>query len=132
MPVLNVHEKQKQVFLPSTEELPEDQRAWVTMDISPLKTGDLAHSQDGASTAALIMDAVFGRIREWNFTDEEGTPLPITRHNFNAIGITDYNHMRDQIETGERLTDDERLKSSSTSEQSGTTVPIEVISPPST
>lgn len=121
MPVLQVAEKLKQLTLPSTKDEPEQDRAWVVMDVSPAKAGD-AYNVNEALAGRATFAMMLGRIREWNYTDEKGQPVPINTETLKRLNAHDFSWLQDQIEDGSEksLTDDEKKVSSVTSPPSET------------
>jgi hypothetical protein len=118
MPVLTVStEKLEKLFLPSTEKAAnEEDKAWVVMDVSPLLTGDTAAVESDAKNAGeATMYMLAARIKEWNFTEQDGTPIDVNFESMKRLQLTDFTFLQNKLETGEgALTDDEKKESSAT------------------
>lgn len=131
MPVLQIStEKLEKIFLPSTEKAAEDEKAWVVMDISPMLTGDTeAVEQDAKNAGQATMYMLAARIKEWNFTELDGTPIDITYDAMKRMQLSDFGFLQKKLETGEgALTEDEKKASSSTLSPSATDGKIPVTS----
>jgi hypothetical protein len=121
-------EKLERVFLPSTEHLPDDEKAWVVMDVSPLLAGDAGNvGQDAETGADASLYMLTARIREWNFTERDGSPSDISLDNIKRLHLADLGHLQNKIEVGEgALTDEEKKASSEPSLPPETGVNIQV------
>lgn len=86
MPVLHITPPQsnvKQFELPSTTKLPQEERAWVLMDVGPDRPADwLAVTDLDRNYAARQARVVVSRIQKWNFIDDQGSPIPVSFENF--------------------------------------------------
>lgn len=124
MPVLKESvEKLEKLYLPTSEKAPnEEDRAWVVMDVSPLLTGDAdAVEQDAKNAGQATRYMLANRIKEWNFTEADGTPIEISYESLKRMELTDFSFLQGKIEDGEgALTDDEKKASSSMSSPTGT------------
>lgn len=96
------------------QDLPQDKRAWVKMDMQPTTGGDITSSLTN-------VDDPFGmflvrRIVEWNFIEHDGTPTPITYQNVLRMGKENIIFLAQQpIGTVEPLDDEQKKTSTSTS-----------------
>lgn len=122
MPILRSAEKLEQIFLPSTTDVEDiNERAWVTMDISPRKIADMENSNLTAGEGAVVIGMIASRIREWNFTDSDGKPLAITYDTVKLLDFDDFNFLMEKIQKVEpSLTDDEKKTLNPTSQPSET------------
>jgi hypothetical protein len=123
-------ENQQPVFdeagRPVIEDAPEDERAWVVMDISPARAGDTEILDAIDSDGETGLKGVFLRIREWNFTDASGQRLVIDYDNFKNLPLDDYQYLVRKIKAGKAsLTTEEKKSSEPTSAESQT--PIQVM-----
>ena len=87
MPVLHTSPPASHVRrfeLPSTGTLPEDQRAWVEIDVGPSRPADwLAITDQDTNLMTRTARIIVNRITAWNFIDDkDGSPVPITFDNF--------------------------------------------------
>lgn len=131
MPILQItQEKLEKIYLPSTEKDPvEENRGWVVMDVSPLLAGDADAVESGTkSGAAATRQMLAKRIKEWNYTQADGTPIDITAENLRFFNMEDFGFLQEKIEKGqEALTDEEKKESSSTSLPNATgAIPITI------
>lgn len=96
----------KQFYLPSTatdangNAVPQDQQAWVKMDVSPLNTGDLlmfnqTDAEQGLSVK-LFAEFLVNRIKEWNYTEADGSPVPITFETVCRLDQKDFAYLSQQ------------------------------------
>jgi len=111
MPVLKTSEQIKKFFLPSTKDLPEtdENKAWVVMDISSLKAGDMmgVGSKSGEAEIALVL--LHHRIKDWNYTDESGAKLPINSDTVRLLDMDDFTYLSDQLDMSvDSLSDTEK------------------------
>lgn len=116
MPQVNLKEPE-QIILPSTKDLPEDQQAWVVMDVSPRRAGDLALVDRSMTDGEVGLAVIAGRIKEWNYTDANGKVFPITTETVgDIIGQDDFQYLATRMGSSEGgLTEDEKKDLSSTS-----------------
>lgn len=93
MPVLHISQPQQhiqQLYLPSTANLPQDEQAWVKLDVGPESVADWQVITDGDQNYAVRQSRIIvNRIKEWNFVDEQGQPVPITFESFWALPAAD-------------------------------------------
>lgn len=140
MPVLKENtEKLQTITLPSTQKLdadgnpttPKDEWGWVVMDVSPLTTGDIAVVERGVKNAGEAnVQMIAARIKEWNFTERDGTPIEISYAAMKRMDVADYGVLQAALEDGEgELTEEEKKASSATSSDSATASKIPVTTP---
>lgn len=89
----------KQFYLPSTAKLPEDQQAWVKMDVSPMNVRDHLLVQIGDTPSAVSIRILAARIRDWNVLEVDQTPLPINTDSILRLGQANLNYLAAQIPT---------------------------------
>lgn len=124
MPQLKSTEQLKKIYLPSTSGETEENKAWVVMDVSPQKAGDMLSFDTMMTQGRMGFMLVLGRLREWNYTDAQNATLPITEETLGYVAIPDFDFLRAQMETEEVELDTEAKKDSpSTSPQSETGTP---------
>jgi len=87
----------KQFFLPSTASLPEADQAWVKMDVSPLNAQDFLVMEGGESAVKIGMRVFAERIKEWNFTEADGTTVPIAYENILRLDQGDLKYLSSQM-----------------------------------
>lgn len=117
MPSLVPQSERKQLYLPSTEHLTDDQKAWVVMEVGPLTAADLL-SYDGAQTSGYnTVSSLVPRIKEWNI-EEDGVRVPITFETVKRLLLEDIMFLDSQIGRGDGgLPDGEKKDSPTTSSQ---------------
>lgn len=128
MPVLQTNPELKKLYLPSFEEVAnEEDKGWVVMDISPRKAGDIAGVQRGMGEAKIGISMLVGRIKEWNFTDEQGVALEITLDTVMKLHMDDFYFLQKQlVEVPEEISTEEKKTSNPTSQHSETTeIPVQ-------
>jgi hypothetical protein len=89
----------KQLYLPSTSSLPQDQQAWIKIDLSPLGTEDLLlfdELGEGDKKMHAFMEWLTLRIKEWNFTEEDGSPVPISFDTICRLPREDFEYIAQQ------------------------------------
>lgn len=111
MPILQKEEIIDRFYLPSTENLPEADKAWVDMDISKLTTEDVTNMDSKASEISIGIGMLTGRIKGWNFTDANGVPLPVSEETVRLLDIEDFGFLSTKIPTGSKELDPEEKKS---------------------
>ena len=93
MPQLQpIVENIQQFFLPSTENAPEADRAWVRLNLARISAADLLAITGGQGTSEsnFMAALIANRILEWNFTDPSGQTLPITLETTSWLDPQDY------------------------------------------
>ena len=116
MPLLGNAEKLEKIVLPSTSSLPQDQQAWVVMDVSANKAGDY-YNVDSMTAGHMTFAVLQERIREWNYQDAQGQTVPITVENLKRLNRDDFAFLQTKISDGtsEKMSDDQKKTSSDTS-----------------
>lgn len=90
MPVLKADTTTTKIFLPSTENEPnEADRAWVTVK-NKLILKDMSGLMTEKSEIEQAISGVAAYITDWNFTDENGGKLPITPDNVGLLDMQDF------------------------------------------
>jgi hypothetical protein len=127
MPILNIEEKVEKVFLPSTQKIdkeskqptvPEADWGYVVMDTSPLCAADSEDMDETTKAGGFGVIALARRIKDWNYTDQNGQPIPINRQTVGKINALDYGHLMSKISgEGKEMSADEKKASSATSSQ---------------
>lgn len=124
MPVLKQHVKEvKKVYLPSTKAAEnEEDRAWVELNVGATSAVDLIHIGGNINTEGEFAATVLvNRIVNWNFTDKELIPLPVTLENVAQLETEDYVYLQKILnEVGEpaaKLSPEDEKNLSSTSTQ---------------
>lgn len=123
MPVLKDKSIIERFYLPSTLADPEDQRAWVEIDISPRRVGDLASLNGNMSPGEMGIAMVAGRIKAWNFTDDEGSTVPVNAETVSLIDIEDFTFLQGKIKDDVELSNGEKKTSFDTSQATLTPPP---------
>lgn len=98
MPYLpEVDEQIVKIILPSTEDQPEADQAWVEMDAAPLRTLDMIEIDgiDGANARGVQI--LLMRIKKWNLTDKEGVLRPINEHYISLLPLSDSNYLSERL-----------------------------------
>ena len=125
MPQLRTtNSSRKQIILPSTKDLPAEEQAWVVLDTSPTTAADTLDITEGMGMMRILITLLTNRITEWNYTDENGTPVPITFDNVCKLEIDDLKYLANTLpedDNSRDLTEEQKKTSLDTSEQSPTT-----------
>lgn len=101
MPVFKRGENLQQVFLPSTkDEADETERLWVTLDCSPLRTGDISNVEGDMAPGEASIQVITDRIREWNLQDTDGSTLPIELAIVKDLPIDDFRCLQEKVTDG--------------------------------
>ncbi len=112
MPVLKTPQVTiKQFYLPSTSHLPQDEQAWVKVNVGAMLTGDvMTYSDDDGNVTARMAKILVSRISEWNLTDEAGTALVVNFENLCKFPVEDFNYLIKQETSSDTaaLTDEEK------------------------
>jgi len=98
MPVLPTYEPYiKQLFLPSTKSLPQDKQAWVKIDLSAARVEDsLVYSDFDPNSYVRFARWLSKRIVEWNFTEEDLTPIPVSFEAILRMPKVDFEYLTQQ------------------------------------
>ena len=97
MPVLQESSKLERYYLPSTKELPEDQQAFVDMEVGKLTAGDIIGIDPKASETESAIRMLSNRIKGWNLTDAAGEELEINFDNVCKLDMDDFTFLADKI-----------------------------------
>lgn len=97
MPQLTRKVEVKQFYLPSTMGLPDEEQAWVKMDISPMKGEDLVIGEEMSSKIEASAQILSERITEWNFTDETNNKIDISLESCKLLDLQDFIYLQKQI-----------------------------------
>lgn len=89
MPQLPTQGELKRITLQSTAELPPEQQAYVVLQTGKVLGGDIANVENPENNLGVAMAILAGRIKEWNFTDEQGKTTPITLENVKRLEMGD-------------------------------------------
>lgn len=98
MPTLPSQGETQQVFLPSTKDQPQPEQAWVKLQSGRVLGGDTVNVDDLESKMGVALAILAGRIKEWNFTDADGTPTPITLENVKRLELEDMNFLFEKLD----------------------------------
>lgn len=79
----------KKIFLPSYEDLPEEDRAWVEVECSTqmIDFEDVDQSQSELRSTAQIL---VKKIKSWNLVTDDEKPMPITVENVVSLDSADF------------------------------------------
>lgn len=115
----------KKLILPSTQGLPAEEQAWVVLDTGSLISADILDASASDSHIKVMALMLSRRIKEWNYTEIDGQPTPITFDSVCRLEVGDLNFLNSQIEvkSGELTTEQKKTSSptSETSQQTATT-----------
>lgn len=96
MPKLGT-DKVKKVFLPSTENEPnEEDRAWVVVK-EKLLLRDLVALSDGANDTENALNGLASYIKDWNFTKDDGTKEDINAESVGRLEAVDFNFLAGEM-----------------------------------
>lgn len=88
MPVMRKTRVEEHI-LPSTEDLPESEQATIKIEV-PARIEDFSDVDTTKSQIHQNTQVIAKKIKEWNFTDEAGEPLPINVENLSSLDVVDY------------------------------------------
>jgi hypothetical protein len=97
MPVLANKSKIERYYLPSTKSLPQEDQAFVDMEIGPLTAADIIGIDPQASEAESAIKMLVARIKGWNFTDAEGGEVEINFETVKQLDMEDFAFLAGQI-----------------------------------
>jgi hypothetical protein len=121
MPIVQLAEQYEKIVLPSYASLPEDQQAWVQMNVAPMSGADFLTIDSNDTDGETQAKALIRRIIEWNLQDPQGKILPIVIENLKFVDFHDLVFLKDQVKTAPvRLEDSEKKALSITSSESET------------
>ena len=86
----------KRLYLPSTEGLAEEEKAWVEVK-DRLTGGDWVAAMVGADAARRTDIGLSMFIVNWNFTGLEGAVEPITPESVHRLELKDYNFLSQEL-----------------------------------
>lgn len=122
MPVLRSDSDLQRLELPSTANKEDVDRAWVVMDVSTPTGRDLLSVDANETSGQTTVRGLAARIKEWNYTDENGTTMPINYNTVQLLEVEDIKFLNAQIKDAseDNLTTEEKKTSSDTSTESKT------------
>ena len=97
MPVLQAESKVERFYLPSTENAPEADKAFVDMEVGKLTTGDIVNVDPKSAEVEIGVNMLASRIKGWNFTDVEGNPLPVTTEAVKLLDVEDFGFLAGKL-----------------------------------
>jgi hypothetical protein len=100
-------QKTEKIYLPSTENLPKEEQAWVEVR-SRISVNDMA-----------------SLIKDWNFTDSDGTTIEITNQSVGDLEPNDFNKILEVVFKAKSVTAEDQKKSSPSSPPEGMATPQE-------
>lgn len=126
MPVFKLNTED--LVLPSTKDLAAEEQAIVTVK-KKLTLKDIVAVNTGDTEMDRTINGVLVYVTKWNYTDEAGVDLPITRENLVELDKDDYNFIVKKY--NEALTESygsvgDEEKKASTDTLTPPTIPIEV------
>ncbi len=90
MPILKDFRKTKEIVLPSYE----DSKLEV---YDSILVGDISTIDFKSNDIEQIIQSLPLFIKKWNFTDEDGKDMPITRENLNFLQMADVQYLTEEI-----------------------------------
>lgn len=111
MPSLKLpSEKIERLYLPSTKDAPEEDKAWIDIDVGPFVTGDILALQDMNNPVIKVQAEILSRrIKDWNFTDADGSKTPIDYDSIARLEIPDFQFIVVELNKPS-VSDDEQKK----------------------
>lgn len=100
MPVLEKKSELKRIYLPSTSHLPEDQQAFIDLEVGKMTTGDIVGIDTSASEVEMGVIMLVNRIKGWNFTDSNGNELEINLKNVQLLDVQDFTRLSEELNLG--------------------------------
>jgi hypothetical protein len=97
MPVLNNDSKLERVYLPSFSQLPEDQQAFVDIEVGKITAGDVIGIDPEKSDTESALRMLANRIKGWNLTDASGQELEINFENVSKLDVNDFAFLAEKI-----------------------------------
>ena len=91
MPQLRKAEE-KQVILPSFEDLPENEQAWVKVK-TRVQMSDFAQVDRTKGEVMATAQVMASKIIDWNLEGEDGQKLPITAENVALLEAVDFGYI---------------------------------------
>lgn len=124
-------DKTEKLFLPSTKDLPEAERAWVVLR-THLTLEDSVASSDEPTLEKAGKLILLRMLKEWNYTSADGKPIEISSETIGWLDKVDSDYLSNYIinlreSQQEGLSDEEKKDSSASSTPASTVTP-----PPST
>lgn len=99
MPVLHTETKIERVYLPSTKDAAEADKAFVDIETGPLTAGDIVGVDPKASDTESAIRMLSTRIKGWNFTDADGQDVEVNFDNISKLKMEDFAFLAEQITT---------------------------------
>jgi hypothetical protein len=89
----------KQFFLPSTSNLPQEDQAWVRMNVGEMLGGDIMDliGENEVKPGAISCVILASRIKEWNFTKPDGIPEEIAVESVRRMEMADLAYLLQQF-----------------------------------
>ena len=80
--------KEKKYHLPQYDGLPQKEKGWMILE-TPLRMNDFEKLPSGLSETEQQRFVIVSKIKDWNFSDENGKKLDITTKNYKLIDMLD-------------------------------------------
>ncbi len=110
MPQLSKNTEVAQFFLPTTKTAPDADKAWVKLEVGAVTAGDLIGLNDDTGAIEATVKLLATRIKEWNFTEADGQPVPITEATVRRLDMEDFGYLASKVKTDVATLSDEQKK----------------------
>lgn len=99
MPQFTNYPDIQQLWLPSTENEPDENKAWVTMDVSPQKASDMLGFSTSMTEAEMGFSMISARLKDWNYEDAQGEKVPINMNTIGLLSTKDFQFLQNSIKS---------------------------------
>lgn len=89
MPLIDETTERKQLFLPSSADLPEADKEWVVLDVGPITGKDLLTLDTVTNTITYKFNILCERLVEWSVKDANGDVAEIKPDNIRKLPVDD-------------------------------------------
>lgn len=94
MPQLSSSEQKiERYILPSTVDETAENQAWVELDTTKLVAADVMAISDPENNLGTSLELLAKRVKNWNYTNADGTPTPINEDTIGRLDINDFSFL---------------------------------------
>ena len=94
----------KQLFLPTSKDLPEGDKEWVTIEVGPILGGDILNVAGNTDSSEMMLTMLLKRIKEWNVRDINNDIAPLSTESIKHLSMDDLSFLLSEFMGAEAAT----------------------------
>lgn len=91
--------KPKKIYLPSSADLPEEEKEWVVLEMGPMIGSDVVIVENFTTASGFQFDILAHRLLEWNVRDLDGDVAATTKDNIRRLPKDDLMFLMTEVTT---------------------------------